>query len=310
MTRPRGQLNPHLSQSRLAYFLAVYDHGGLNRAALSLGISQQALSKSLRKLEESLDVSLFERTAFGVQPTIYGQRLADRARTILAESKMAAAEVEALRGFRSGLVRLGVGPSLAGRRAPRAVAELRRRLPDVGVSVIVGNTEGLFPLLMHGELDLIVSAPVPTVKADESLVYQPFGIEHDEVVGRAGHPLRKKAKPHLRDFSAYSWVGEDSTSHVIRRASQVFIQAGLPPFVDVITTNSTDVLKYLLISTDTLSLLHPEFYFREREAGLIAPFNVPEFKLRREVRLYRRRASKASPAVRLMTEILIEQLSK
>jgi len=309
MVRPRGQINLDLSPSRLAYFLAIFDAGTLNAAAHTTGITQQALSKSLAKLEQSLGVTLFERTPLGLQPTLYAERLAERARTILAESEMAASEMEALRGFRSGLVRLGAGPSLAALRVPRVIAELRRRLPDVGVSVIVGNTDQLFPKLMQGTLDLIVSAPVPSFQSDESLVCENFGTEFDEVVGRAEHPLRNKQDISLADFSKFPWIGEAESSHVIRRASNVFVKAGLPPFVDVIMSNSMDFMTSVILETDTLSLLHPELYLRLYESGQIAPFHVPEFRMERQVRMYQRAGAKPMPAVRLTIEILRSHLS-
>jgi DNA-binding transcriptional LysR family regulator len=212
MTRQRGRLNLDLSHSRLVYFLAVYDQGGMNRAARELGISQQALSKSLLKLESSMGVSLFERTALGVKPTAYGERLAERARTIVSEAEMAASEIEALRGFRSGLIRLGVGPSFAARRAPAAVIELRRRTPDVGVSILVANTDILIPKLVQGELDLIISAPAKDTPSDERLIHQAFGLEYDEVVGRRDHRLRGTARPTLKQFANYPWIGEHNTS--------------------------------------------------------------------------------------------------
>jgi len=306
--RSRGQINLGLSPSRLAYFLAAFDEGTLNGAAHSIGITQQALSKSIAKLEQSLGVTLFERTPLGVQPTLYAVRLAERARTILAESEMATTELEALRGFRSGIVRLGSGPTLAARRLPPVVLELRRRLPDAGVSVIVDKTDQLIPKLVQGHLDLIVSAPDPSFSPAEKLICEKFGMEYDEVVGRIDHPLRRKKDLSLSDFSSVPWIGELDSSHVIRRASNVFVEADLPPFVDVITTNSMDMTKQIIMDSDAVTLLHPELYIRQYESGLIAPFDVPEFRMQREIRMYRRVAAKPMPAVRLAIEILRSHL--
>jgi len=310
MARRRGQLNLDMSHVRLSYFLAVYEQKTINKAAAELGISQQALSKSIAKLESALKVDLFERTPVGVQPTIFGDRLAERARVILAEAEIAASELEALRGYRSGMVRLGVGPSLAAIRAPEAICELRRRLPDVGISTIIGNTETLLPMLTGGALDIIVSAPVASIQIDESLNCETFGDEYDEVVGRADHPLRQKEGLRLEDFADFTWVGETSTSHVIRRASKVFVNAQLSPFVDVISTSSMDLLRSMIIRSDALSLLCKELYHREFEAGLILPFDVPEFKMTRQIRMFSRSRSKPTPPVRLMTEILRDRLSQ
>jgi hypothetical protein len=57
-------------------------------------------------------------------------------------------------------------------------------------------------------------------------------------------------------------------------------------------------------------LLHPELYLAEFDAGLMMPFDVKEFRVEREVRLYRRSSDKPMPAVRLMAEILQAHMSR
>ena len=299
-----SRLSFGLSNRRLAHFLAVYDKGGMAAAARGLDVSQQALSKSIAALESFLDVPLFERTPLGVIPTFYAERLVERARNILAEAEIAASEIEALRGFRSGVVRLGSGPSLAARRVPKAIFELRRKLPDVGVGVTVHNTDQLLPLLLQGQLDFIVSAPIAGQEIDESLMVEPLGKEYDELVGRRDHPLRRLKDPHISDFAACTWIGEAASSHIIRRASGVFVKAGIAPFADVITTNSMDLIKSVILESDAVSLLHEELYADQFESGLIAPFDMAEFRMERDILMIsRRNATLATPARRLM-EIL------
>lgn len=310
MPRRRGDLNLDLSLQRFRYFLSVFDLGSINQAAATIGISQQALSKSLRILEKSMSVELFDRTPAGMVPTIYAQRLAERARNILIEAEMAASELEALRGFRSEHVRVGAGPTMAARRVPNALIELRKRLPDVGISVVVGNTDHLMPQLLAGQLDMIVSAPVDEVIMPDSIEYSTFASEYDEVVARADHPLRKKTDLKVADFARYAWIGEEATSHVIQRASKVFSKRGISPFVDVITTNSIEMMRSLIIATDALSLLHPELYSNEAKQGLIKPFDMTEFRMKRYVRLFRRQGVRPLPAVRLMLEIFERQLKQ
>ena len=63
----------------LRHFLAVFEHRNMTAAARALHITQPALTKSIRRLEEELDVHLFERQPSGVEPTRYGHVLARRA---------------------------------------------------------------------------------------------------------------------------------------------------------------------------------------------------------------------------------------
>ena len=309
MARVRGDLNPHLEPHRLSHFLTVLEEGGFSRAARVCGMTQQALSKSIAKLEGALEVKLFERTALGVAATPYAEHLAIRARIIIAEARLAAAEIEALRGFRSGLVRLGVGPSLAVRLAPKVVAAFRARLPDVGISLSVGNTQTLAPMLARGQLDLLLSAPPPAVEPDPDLQIESFGLEVDRIVGRADHPLRSKADASVADFARCTWVGESTANNVLARVSEICIRHGVEPPIDVISADSVDIVKGLLIETDALCLLSSQFYLVEAQAGLLAPFARPEFELARTIRLHQRRRGRLTPAARLMREMLRDHLS-
>jgi len=91
-------IKPSLDPQKLAHFLSVYDTGSFSGAASLNNVSQQAVSKSVLRLEDGLGVKLFERGAYGAEATIFGHALARRAKVITAESRLAAAEISALRG--------------------------------------------------------------------------------------------------------------------------------------------------------------------------------------------------------------------
>jgi len=82
-------IRPSLDPQKLSHFLAVYDSGNFSSAAKANNVSQQAVSKSIGKLEGALGVKLFERSSFGAEATIFGHALARRAKVITAESRLA-----------------------------------------------------------------------------------------------------------------------------------------------------------------------------------------------------------------------------
>ena len=71
--------------SHVTALVTAADHGGFRPAARALGISQVALAKQIRELEESVGHQLFLRTSRGVAPTVYGGKLLPRARAVLSE---------------------------------------------------------------------------------------------------------------------------------------------------------------------------------------------------------------------------------
>jgi DNA-binding transcriptional LysR family regulator len=82
----------------LRHFLAVLDHRGISAAAEAVHISQPALTKSIRQLEATLGVALFERHPNGVVPTPFGEILARRVRLMALECQHAVAEIQAITG--------------------------------------------------------------------------------------------------------------------------------------------------------------------------------------------------------------------
>src|ERR1700740_2589040 len=134
---------------KLRHFIAVLDTGSFARAAEGAEISQPAISKSIRVLEEALNLRLFERGRAGARPTRYAELLAAHARVILAEYALAEAGMRAFRHADHQQIPTGASLSLAQTLLPRAIARFRRRWPDVTLSVEVGLSTPLFGRLLN-----------------------------------------------------------------------------------------------------------------------------------------------------------------
>ncbi len=90
----------------LIWFREVCDCKSINKAAANLFITPQGLSRAVKSLEGELGVSLLERTAFGVSPTIYGDRLYERSETLLFNFENLVAEMRLLEQQEKGLLRV------------------------------------------------------------------------------------------------------------------------------------------------------------------------------------------------------------
>lgn len=163
-----------MDPQKLQQFLSVFEHRNFARAAEACGVTQQAVSKSIARMEESIGVKLFERGAFGAEPTAYGQALARRAKIIVTETRLAAAELNALKGATDGFVRVGFGWSFLPRIAPQVINRFRRRRPGVTVSVVSGPSISLFQRLLAGEIEFVASAPAAGIKIDDALDASPL----------------------------------------------------------------------------------------------------------------------------------------
>jgi len=119
----------------LSLFLAVVDEGGFTRAAKKLGLSQSALSHSLRRLEKRLGVSLLTRTTRSVAPTEPGQRLIETLRPALEDVARKLASLSDVREEPAGLVRITTSQHAAHTLLWPVIDRLTAQFPGIRVEL-------------------------------------------------------------------------------------------------------------------------------------------------------------------------------
>lgn len=147
---------PSLSQLRA--FAAVAEQLHFRDAAAAIGMSQPALSGAVSALEEALGVQLIERTTRKVLLSPAGERLAVRARAVLAAVGELMEEAEAVRAPFTGVLRLGVIPTVAPYLLPTVLRLVHDRYPDLDLQVHEEQTSSLLEGLAAGRLDLLLLA--------------------------------------------------------------------------------------------------------------------------------------------------------
>lgn len=139
---------------QLKSFLHVVELGSLSRAAERLAVTQPALSRQIRLLEEDLGVPLLVRTGRGVIPSEAGQRFEARIRPLVADLEAAAVEVAEEARQVSGSLVLAVPPSISAEQTADLLELYRGRYPRVAVRVVVALSGGVRDGLLKGRLDL------------------------------------------------------------------------------------------------------------------------------------------------------------
>lgn len=171
---------------QLEYLVAVAETGQFSAAARRCGVSQPALSRQVREVEESLGVVCFERRRSGSLVTREGAVVLLHARRVLAESRALGWAAAALGDPFSGRFRLGAIPTIAPYLLPALLPRIRERLPDLELILVEAMTEKLREGLLEGDLDLaLVALPYPADGlAEVALIREPFALAVPE-----GHPL-------------------------------------------------------------------------------------------------------------------------
>ncbi|OON81491.1 LysR family transcriptional regulator [Streptomyces tsukubensis] len=181
ITRKR---QPTLAQLRA--FAAVAEELHFRDAAAAIGMSQPALSGAVSALEDVLGVTLLERTTRKVLLSPAGERLAPRAKAVLAEVSGLLEEADVVRAPFTGTLRLGVIPTVAPYLLPTVLRLAGERYPELDLQVHEEQTSSLLDGLTTGRLDLLLLAgPLGAQGVTELPVFD----EDFVLVTPLGHPL-------------------------------------------------------------------------------------------------------------------------
>jgi len=235
--------------SQIRDFVAVVESGGIRAAARKLGVSQPAITRSVRGLEAELHARLLQRTPTGVVLTQPGRTFLARARAAQAELRKAEEEVDPL-GQRAGSVAFGVSPTSA-TMVPEAINRFRQQFPQTRVHIAEGLPQLLLPLVRDETLDFAICRRA-VVKLDSALAFRPLFRNDFVVVARRGHPLQKADS--LAQLTEANWVS------LLPAAAggpldRVFSQTGLSVPQQVIQCESYNTAIGLIAKTDMLGFL-------------------------------------------------------
>jgi DNA-binding transcriptional LysR family regulator len=293
----------------LEYFLVAAGRRSLRAAAQDLGITQPALTKAIRRLEESFGVPLFDRQARGVSPTVYGNALLRHARDVKAALGAACEEVEALRSGSAGFVKVGAGPSWQDAVLPEAIAELRTDNPKIRVHVTGAGDNQLKEQLKSGALDLVLAAVPETPRLEPELAWRPLLADEYCVIADVRHPLRKRKMMRPEDLLAYPWILPSSSTYMVGRLHHLLQAARVPMPVPAIETDVISLKLALMRGSDYLSY-HAAAHLASMDSGRIQPLDVPGTRAVRHAGLITRQGIELGPAAQALVAILDRRCAK
>lgn len=167
----------------LRYFRTVAACGSFSRGSALLHISQPAVSRTIRELEDELGRPLFLRSRQGASLTEAGRILFERSGQLLQQVEQASAEVRAGLMTLSGQLTIGMTPGVGHALAPVLLARFSHEHPQVGIKIIGGFSSHLHELLVRRQIDLAFTHdPLP----QRGLEMRPLLREEVFVVGRTG----------------------------------------------------------------------------------------------------------------------------
>ena len=172
----------------LQCFLAVVQHSSLQKAALALSLTQPAVSKTIKELEDLLKVRLFERGRRGTLMTQQAEAFSSYAEAAVSALSQAINFMGPTKNTIKPVIRIGATPGMGVVFVPRVLIAFNKLIPNVRVSLLTGTTGFLMEQLRESTFDLVLCRHLDPAKM-VGLSFEYLYADPLVVVVRPGHPL-------------------------------------------------------------------------------------------------------------------------
>jgi DNA-binding transcriptional LysR family regulator len=322
---PERLLDGRLKLRHLVLATTIADAGSLARAAEQLHITQPVVTRGLQDLEAVLGVPLFERSAQGAVPTIYGTAFIEHARGVIAQIRQAGRALGDLAAADAGTVT--VGTHLAGSNVllPLAIARLKAAHPGVTVIVRESTPDVLQSQLLLGDVDLTVGRLTP---ADPLIEQVQLYVEPIVLVVRGDHPVLADRGgsadapgrpdrggsadspglsgrgPSFVTLAALPWIVPVAGTALRRELEQLFAAQGVAWPSDRVECTSALTLRRLILDGDCVAALPELVALHDDDLAIVTPADVDLGRLTRPVGVSTVRDRWQPPAVTAFLEDL------
>jgi len=275
----------------LRVFLAVAAERSFSRAAMKLHRTQPAVSQSIRRIEDALGERLFDRATKDATLTEAGRLLREYADRLLRLSEEAESAVRDLKDLRRGRVLIGANEASVHAVLP-LIARFRDAHPLVHVDVRRIHARQLGAEVAQGSLDFGVMTFQPAEPGLKTVV---LGQDELVMLVHPSSPLAERREVTLAECARQTVIAHNDPSHVRERVLRMFEQHHIPANI-LVSLPSLEGIKRAVAMQLGVALLPRRCAEAEIERGELVALQVPEVRLRRQVRLIYRKAGERSHA--------------
>jgi DNA-binding transcriptional LysR family regulator len=254
----------------LLYIVEIAKARHITQAAQKLFITQPALHKMLRKLEEELGTSLFYRKGNELYPTDTGQIVLETAESIQALLSQMNDFIEATKNIKRGKVTIGF-PSIVGTLyLPELFIQFQQKYPDISLCTMEAGGIELSKFVSSGDLDMaIIMRPVQSASLNE------IPLIKDQVVASVNsfHPLAERSDITISDLNHIPFNTFDRTFNMHSQLMKRFADEGVTPTVAFVSASCHFLLEISTLSNQVLILPKPIVEFYTTGNVTTIPFN-------------------------------------
>jgi LysR family pca operon transcriptional activator len=263
----------------LQTFVEVARQKSVMKAAELLHVSQPAVTKTIRELEEVLGVAVFERDGRGIRITRYGEVFLRHAGAALTALRQGLDSVSQERFGEAPPIRIGALPTVSTRIMPRAMDLFLKENTWSRVKIVTGENAVLLEQLRVGDLDLVVGRLAGAEKM-AGFSFEHLYSEQVVFVVRSGHPLLEAKKSPFSDLSNYPVLMPTRASIIRPFVESLLIANGVASLPNQIETVSDSFGRAFVRSSDAIWIISSGVVAGDIEDGVLAllPIDTSETK--------------------------------
>lgn len=232
-----------MNLSNFDAFLAVMQTGSVSLAAEKLFLTQPAITKRLKSLEEELNVRLFEPAGRGIQPTQAAHELLPRVKHWLLEYEDIKHALSHAQNQIGGILRIGTSHHIGLHHLPSILKQYVQQYPEVQLDVHFVDSEQAHQAVLSGELELAFLTLPP--QFDARLNYQPLWQDALQFVVAPFHALSQQHNLKLEDLVNFPCLLPAAHTYTSQITLQAFEQHGLKPHANM-STNPLESIRMLV----------------------------------------------------------------
>jgi DNA-binding transcriptional LysR family regulator len=289
-----------MNRNHLALFHAVAQAGGISRGAERLHVSQPAVSKQIKELEDALGIRLLERLPRGSRLTDGGKLLAQYVQRMAVVEEETARAIEEFRGLKRGRLAVGASTTIGAYLLPQVFGEFHRQHPDIELQLEIANTETIQNQLMEGSIEVGLTEGLMEAEHLDSEVFH-----EDELVAIAprGHPLLKQKRVTTRELCREPFILREAGSGTRAVVERALGKRGMK-LKPVLSLASPEAIKRAVIAGVGVAIVSRLAIFCELQIGSLAVIPVKDLVIRRPLHLQKLQSKSPSPAVSQFLKLL------
>ncbi|NER59877.1 LysR family transcriptional regulator [Pseudomonas sp. MAFF212428] len=277
----------------------------MHAAATLMNLTQPALSKMLRDVEDQFGFPFFERLPRSMPPTELGDYVVRFAQNALADSQQFVSQVNRLRSGGHGHLRVGGIFASTAQVLPQAIAAIKARYPLLSIEVIEQSSDHLLIMLEQHKLDIMIGR-FTDERFRALFDFHPLEPETFSLVVNKSHPLNDDTSITPAALSDWPWVLYPVGTPIRDRLEQAFNLAGIPIPSDSVETTSMPVFLQLLQSAPMIAVLPRTMIVESLSNGLVKELPCPLALSPLEYGVLTRKDKPLSGAARLFVDMLVE----